>query len=145
MSGGQVLGGPGGSGPGGVRSQGAGPGRGQIPGGSGPGGTGQVWGGHVWGGGSGPRGGCLTSYLCGVQAANELLCCELALYSLLPHGIMGNVAKHHGSKKKKLWDGDPPPRCELTNKVKLLPSRRTTYAGGNKGEYLLYCDLLKQH
>ena len=23
-----------------------------------------------------------------------------------------------------------PPRCELTNKVKLLPSRRTTYAGG---------------
>ena len=25
-----------------------------------------------------------------------------------------------------------PPRCGLTNKVKLLPSRRTTYAGGNK-------------
>ena len=24
----------------------------------------------------------------------------------------------------------PPPRCGLTNKVKLLPSRRTTYAGG---------------
>ena len=23
-----------------------------------------------------------------------------------------------------------PPRCGLTNKVKLLPSRRTTYAGG---------------
>ena len=45
-----------------------------------------------WGGGS---------YLCGVQAATELFCCELALYSLMPHGIMGNVAKHHGSKKKK--------------------------------------------
>ena len=27
---------------------------------------------------------------------------------------------------------DPPPRCGQTNKVKLLPSRRTTYAGGNK-------------
>ena len=26
----------------------------------------------------------------------------------------------------------PPPRCGQTNKVKLLPSRRTTYAGGNK-------------
>ena len=26
----------------------------------------------------------------------------------------------------------PPPRCEQTNKVKLLPSRRTTYAGGKK-------------
>ena len=25
-----------------------------------------------------------------------------------------------------------PPPCEQTNKVKLLPSRRTTYAGGNK-------------
>ena len=28
--------------------------------------------------------------------------------------------------------GPDPPRCGLTNKVKLLPSRRTTYAGGNK-------------
>ena len=28
-----------------------------------------------------------------------------------------------------------PPRCELTDKVKLLPSRRTTYAGGNKYNY----------
>ena len=55
-----------------------------------------------------PGGGC--SYLCGVQAATELFCCELALYSLMPHEIMGNVAKHHGSKKKKkkLWDGYPP-------------------------------------
>ena len=25
-----------------------------------------------------------------------------------------------------------PPRCGQTNKVKLLPSRRTTYAGGKK-------------
>ena len=42
----------------------------------------------------------------------------------LAHGILGNVAKHYG-----IWV--TPPRCELTNKVKLLPSRRTTYAGGN--------------
>ena len=44
------------------------------------------------------------------------------------------LQSHHGSlkkKKKKLWDGTPPPRCGQTNKVKLLPSRRTTYAGGN--------------
>ena len=40
----------------------------------------------------------------------------------LPHGILGNVAKHYG-----IW---VPPVCGLTNKVKLLPSRRTTYAGG---------------
>ena len=45
--------------------------------------------------------------------------------SPLPHGILGNVAKHYG-----IWV--PPPRCGQTNKVKLLPSRRTTYAGGNK-------------
>ena len=43
----------------------------------------------------------------------------------LPHGILGNVAKHYGIRV-------PPPRCGLTNKVKLLPSRRTTYAGGNE-------------
>ena len=42
----------------------------------------------------------------------------------LPHGFLGNVAKHYG-----IWV--PPPRCGQTNKVKLLPSRRTTYAGGN--------------
>ena len=65
------------------------------------------WGGNLWGstllGGvpCPPVGG---SYLCGVQAANELSCCELCLYSPLPNGIMGNVAKHHGSlKKKKNW------------------------------------------
>ena len=50
---------------------------------------------------------------------------DLAGYPPLPHGILGNVAKHSG-----IWV--PPPRCELTNKVKLLPSHRTTYAGGNK-------------
>ena len=55
-------------------------------------------------------------------------CCK-ALWDMgtppqwLPHGILGNVAKHYG-----IW---VPPRCEQTNKVKLLPSRRTTYAGGN--------------
>ena len=42
----------------------------------------------------------------------------------LPHGILGNVAKHYG-----IWV--PPSRCGQTNKVKLLPFRRTTYAGGN--------------
>ena len=45
----------------------------------------------------------------------------------LPHGILGNVAKHYGIRV-------PPPRCELTNKVKLLPSRRTTYAGSNNSQ-----------
>ena len=44
----------------------------------------------------------------------------------LPHGILGNVAKHYG-----IWY---PPRCGLTNKVKLLPSRRTTYAGGKNSQ-----------
>ena len=32
-----------------------------------------------------------------------------------------------------------PPRCGLTNKVKLLPSHRTTYAGGNKKVLLREC------
>ena len=45
----------------------------------------------------------------------------------LPHGILGNVAKHYG-----IWV--PPPRGQ-TNKVKVLPSRRTTYAGGNNITY----------
>ena len=77
------------------------------------------------------------SYLCGVQAATELFCCELALYSLMPHGIMGNVAKHHGSKKKKknYGMGTPPLWTDRLMDgqtcVKTLPSRRTTYAGGN--------------
>ena len=83
------------------------------------------------------------SYLCGVQAATELFCCELALYRLMPHGIMGNVAKHHG-RKKKLWDGYRAPPAPVDRqidgwmdgwmdgqtRVKTLPSRRTTYAGG---------------
>ena len=37
--------------------------------------------------------------------------------------ILGNVAKHYGIRVP------PPPRCGQTNKVKVLPSRRTTYAG----------------
>ena len=56
----------------------------------------------------------------------------------MPHGIMGNVAKRHGSKKKKkkkLWDGYPPLWTDRLmdgqTRVKTLPSRRTTYAGGN--------------
>ena len=47
----------------------------------------------------------------------------------LPHVILGNVAKHYG-----IWVS--PPRCGLTNKVKLLPSRHTTYVGGNKRGYI---------
>ena len=84
-----------------------------------------------------PAGG--GSYFCGVQAATELFCCELALYSLMPHGIMGNVAKHHGSKKKKKKNygmGTPPSWTDRLmdgqTRVKTLPSRRTTYAGGNE-------------
>ena len=57
---------------------------------------------------------------------------DLAGYPpLLPHGILGNVAKHYG-----IW---VPPRYGQTNKVKLLPSRRTTYAGGNK-EIIAFLD-----
>ena len=37
---------------------------------------------------------------------------------------------HSGKCCKALWDMGTPPRCEQTNKVKLLPSRRSTYAGG---------------
>ena len=51
----------------------------------------------------------------------------------LPHGILGNVAKHYG-----IWV--PPPPCGQTEgqtRVKTLPSRRTTYAGGNK-EYEMF-------
>ena len=51
----------------------------------------------------------------------------------LPHGILGNVAKHYG-----IWVTPPPPRCGQTNKVKLLPSRRTTYAGGNYLSCILF-------
>ena len=89
-------------------------GSGYPPGGGVPcwGGPGTPLGGYpAWGGPCHPAGG--GSYLCGVQAATELFCCELALYSLMPHGIMGNVAKHHGSKKKKKKKnygmGTPPP------------------------------------
>ena len=50
----------------------------------------------------------------------------------LPHGILGNVAKHYG-----IWVTPPPPPwtdrwMEGQTRVKTLPSRRTTYAGGNK-------------
>ena len=51
----------------------------------------------------------------------------------LPHGILGNVAKHYGIWVPPLWtdrlmDGWK----EGQTRVKTLPSRRTTYAGGNK-------------
>ena len=36
-----------------------------------------------------------------------------------------------GYPPKGGYPDPPPPRCGQTNKVKLLPSRRTTYAGGN--------------
>ena len=48
----------------------------------------------------------------------------------LPHGILGNVAKHYG-----IWVPPPPPvdrQMEGQAHVKTLPFRRTTYAGGNK-------------
>ena len=51
----------------------------------------------------------------------------------LPHGILGNVAKHYG-----IW---VPPRYGQTNKVKLLPSRRTTYAGGKKRVSFTCCNI----
>ena len=40
----------------------------------------------------------------------------------LPHGILGNVAKHYG-----IW---VPPWTDRQTRVKTLPSCRTTYAGG---------------
>ena len=45
----------------------------------------------------------------------------------LPHGILGNVAKHYG-----IWV--PPPvdrQMEGQTRVKTLLSRHTTYVGGN--------------
>ena len=42
----------------------------------------------------------------------------------LPHGILGNVAKHYGIWVPPLW-------TDRQTRVKTLPSRRTTYAGGN--------------
>ena len=49
----------------------------------------------------------------------------------LPHGILGNVAKHYG-----IWVPPPVDRqiygwMEGQKRVKTLPSCRTTYAGGN--------------
>ena len=42
----------------------------------------------------------------------------------LPHGILGNV-------DKALWDMGTPLWTDRQTRVKTLPSRRTTYAGGN--------------
>ena len=44
----------------------------------------------------------------------------------LPHGILGNVAKHYG-----IWVPPPCGQTEGQTRVKTLPSLRTTYAGGN--------------
>ena len=41
----------------------------------------------------------------------------------LPHGILGNVAKHYG-----IW---VPPQVWTDKQSELLPSHRSTYAGGN--------------
>ena len=80
------------------------------------------------------------------------------------HVILGNVAKRYGIwvPPTWTWPGTPPPgvcsmafwvmlqsimgygyppRCGLTNKVKLLPSRRTTHAGGNKVALLVQARL----
>ena len=48
-----------------------------------------------------------------------------------PGGYPPTASWHSGKCCKALWDMGTPPRCGQTNKVKLLPSRRTTYAGGN--------------
>ena len=47
----------------------------------------------------------------------------------LPHGILGNVAKHYG-----IWV-PPCGQTEGQTHVKTLPSRRTTYAGGNNNRF----------
>ena len=78
----------------------------------------------------------------------------------LPHGILGNVSKHYGIWvppsvcTMEFWEmlqstmeyGYPPPRCGQTDwwmegqtSVKTLPSRRTTYAGGNNDKILCFC------
>ena len=45
----------------------------------------------------------------------------------LLHGILGNVAKHYG-----IWVSPPVDRqIDGQTRVKTLPSRRTTYTGGN--------------
>ena len=80
-----------------------------------------------------------------------------------PHGILGNVANHYEiwvPPPSWTWPGTPlcpmafwvmlqsimgygyPPNCEQTNKVKLLPSRRTTYAGGKKTDSLAEVNFL---
>ena len=63
----------------------------------------------------------------------------------LPHGILGNVAKHYG-----IWV--PPPvdrQIDGQTRVKTLPSRRTTYAGGKYTvlyfSVLLLSDTLDTH
>ena len=55
----------------------------------------------------------------------------------LPHGILGNVAKHYGIRVPPLW-------TDRQTHVKTLPSRRTTYAGGNNTNVLIcsMCSLL---
>ena len=45
----------------------------------------------------------------------------------LPHGILGNVAKHYGIWVPPLWTDR---LMEGQTRVKTLPSHRTTYAGG---------------
>ena len=48
------------------------------------------------------------------------------------------------NKKKIMGWVPPPPPGEQTNKVKLLPSRRTTYAGGNNYCHFCFQLLLKR-
>ena len=57
-----------------------------------------------------------------------------------PGGYLTRVPPRGGGTRTP-----PPPRCGQTNKVKLLPSRRTTYAGGNEktkiGHFIWLCYL----
>ena len=59
--------------------------------------------------------------------------CPMELWVML-QSIMG--VKKKKKKKKKLWDGYPPLWTDRLmdgqTRVKTLPSRRTTYAGGKK-------------
>ena len=99
------------------------------PGGVGGGGRGQG------GGGTLPRyppsrvpplAGYPSSWQCTLPAGYPVPWLDLAGYPppprCLPHGILGNVAKHYG-----IW---VPPPVDRQTRVKTLSSRRTTYVGG---------------
>ena len=97
-------------------------------------GRGEGEGGTLLGGVPCQDGGGLTSLVSKLQMSSSAVSwpyvgfCPMELWVML-QSIMG-------VKKKKIMGWVPPP-CEQTNKVKLLPSRRTTYAGGKNTARLL--------